>query len=476
MIKKMSGSNQTEKAVNMMLEKKAEVLKDQFKEPWIKFNNGKFVELRPINSRNFNWLRYHYYETYNKTIKDDTLKTAVETFAAIATNRAKKEKLHLRVAEDDSAIYYDLCNDKWQQIIIKPGRWEILEQKDSPILFKRYQQMNEQTIAKKSSIEDVKKLLDFVNIDKKSREAMFLLIYIATDFIPNIPHAVLHLKGIKGTAKSNLSRIIKRIVDPATPELITLNKDLEQNLAHNWLPFFDNISRINKKESDILCRASTGAGIAKRKLFKDDQDIFYNIKHCVAMNGIGYNIPKSDLMDRSIIIELDPISSRNRLTEYELHKRFEEERPSIVSGFFDLIAKAMEIKETLEFKHYPRMADFFEWGTAIAIALGYDREYFESSYFDMIHDRLESFHNPSGFIKALKLYVEDNGAIRASASEVLDIIKGYAEKLNIEIEDPLPVTWVTRKINNSIEYLNDMNINFERGKDRRGARFIHLFR
>ena len=79
-------------------------------------------------------------------------------------------------------------------------------------------------------------------------------------------------------------------------------------------------------------------------------------------------------------------------------------------------------------------------------------------------------------IKALKLYVEDNGAIRASASEVLDIIKGYAEKLNIEIEDPLPVTWVTRKINNSIEYLNDMNINFERGKDRRGARFIHLFR
>jgi hypothetical protein len=122
------------------------------------------------------------------------------------------------------------------------------------------------------------------------------------------------------------------------------------------------------------------------------------------------------------------------------------------------------------------MADFFEWGTAIAIALGYDREYFESSYFDMIHDRLESFHNPSGFIKALKLYVEDNGAIRASASEVLDIIKGYAEKLNIEIEDPLPVTWVTRKINNSIEYLNDMNINFERGKDRRGARFIHLFR
>jgi hypothetical protein len=122
------------------------------------------------------------------------------------------------------------------------------------------------------------------------------------------------------------------------------------------------------------------------------------------------------------------------------------------------------------------MADFFEWGTAIAIALGYDREYFESSYFDMIHDRLESFHNPGGFIKALKLYVDDNGAIRASASEVLDIIKGYAEKLNIEIEDPLPVTWVTRKINDSIEYFNDMNISFEKGKDRRGVRFIHLFR
>ncbi|MFW5795413.1 MAG: hypothetical protein ACOCV1_08030, partial [Bacillota bacterium] len=382
---KMNGKNKVEKTLNIISEKEPELLKDQHNAPLIKLDNDFYTEIRPLDPRDTNWLRYHYYQNFNETIGDNDIKTAINTLISIAINESKKEDLYLRVAEHDDEIYYDLCNDKWQQVRIKEGDWEVIEQKDSPVLFKRYQQMQEQTFAKKSSIEDVKKLLDFVNIDKKSPEAMFLMVYIATDFIPNIPHAVLHLKGIKGTAKSNLSRIIKRIIDPAMPELITINKDLEQNLAHNWLTLFDNISKISKKESDIFCRASTGAGIAKRKLYKNDQDIFYNIRHCVAMNGIGYNIPKSDLMDRSIIIELDPIPSRNRLTEHELHKRFEEARPSIVSGFFSLIAKAMEIKKTLEFEHLPRMADFFEWGTAIAIALGYDREYFESSYFDMLH-------------------------------------------------------------------------------------------
>jgi uncharacterized protein YlbG (UPF0298 family) len=475
MLKKMNGNNKADKALNIILEKNPELLKDQHNDPLIKLDNDGYTEIRPLDPEDINWLRYHYCQYFNETVGNNAIKTAINTLASFAINESKKEELHLRVAEHDDLIYYDLCNDEWQQICIKPGSWYILEQKDSPVLFKRYQQMQKQTFANESSIEDVKKLLDFVNIDKKSREAMFLMIYIATDFIPNIPHAVLHLKGIKGTAKSNLSRIIKRIVDPAMPELITINKDLEQNLAHNWLTVFDNISSISKKESDVLCRASTGAGIAKRMLFKNDQDVFYNIRHCVAMNGIGYNIPKSDLMDRSIIIELDPISSRNRLTEYELHKRFEEQRPSIVSGFFDLIAKAMEIKETLEFEHLPRMADFFEWGTAIAMALGYDREYFESSYFDMTQNRLERFHNPSGFIKALKLYVEDKGAIKASASEVLETIKVYAEELDIRIEDTLSVAWVTRKIKANLEYFNDMNINFEQGKYNKRERFIHLF-
>ncbi len=475
MLIEMNGKNKVEKTLNIISEKEPVLLKDQHNSPLIKLDNDFYTEIRPLDPKDNNWLRYYYYQYFNETIGDNDIKTAINTLISIAINESKKEDLYLRVAEHDDVIYYDLCNDKWQQVRIKGGVWEVIEQKDSPVLFKRYQQMQEQTFAKKSSIKDVKKLLDFVNINKKSPEAMFLMVYIATDFIPNIPHAVLHLKGIKGTAKSNLSKIIKRIIDPSMPELITINKDLEQNLAHNWLTLFDNISKISKKESDIFCRASTGAGIAKRKLYENDQDMFYNIRHCVAMNGIGYNIPKSDLMDRSIIIELDPISSRNRLTEYELHKRFEEHRPSIVSGFFSLIAKAMEIKKTLEFEHLPRMADFFEWGTAIAIALGYDREYFETSYFDMIHNRLERFHNPSGFIKALKLYVEENGFIKASATEVLDEIKVYADKLDIQLEESLSVTWVTKKIKANLEYFNDMNINFEKGKYNKTERFIHLF-
>lgn len=474
MINKMLGNSKVEKVMNGIIDKSEEMVVDQNEEPWAKVENNGIIETRQISIDNKEWIRLHYINRYNEPVANRTLKTAVNNLAVMAKAHGEKRELFLRVAEHEDVIYYDLCNKKWQQVRIKPGKWEIIEQSDSPVMFKRYVQMNEQKIVEKASVEDAKELLNFINIDKDSPKAMFLLVCIATDLIPNIPHAVLHLKGIKGTAKSNLSRIIKRIVDPATPELITLNKDLEQNLAHNWFASFDNISQLSKKESDIFCRASTGAGIAKRKLFKDDQDVFYNIKHCVALNGIDYKIPKSDLMDRSIIIELDPISSRDRLSEKKLHSLFEEKRPSIVSGFFEVIAEAMSIKETLEFEHLPRMADFFGWGTAIAMALGYEREYFTSSYFDMIHDRLELFHRPEGFIKALKLYVEEKGSINGSATEILGMIEAYAEYNDVEIEGSITASWVTRKIKANTEYFNDMDINIETGRHSSGDRFISL--
>lgn len=476
MIEKMYGNSKAKRVMNEIIDKSEEIVVDQLEQPWSKVKNKDITEVRPISMSGKGWIRLNYINRYNEPVTDGTIETAVSNLIALARANCKKQDLFLRVAEHKGDIYYDLCNKKWQQVRITHGKWKIIEQSDSPVMFKRYIQMNEQKIVEKASVEDAKELLNFINIDEDSSKAMFLLVYIATVLIPNIPHAVLHLKGVKGTAKSNLSRIIKRIVDPAMPELITLNKDLEQNLAHNWFALFDNISQISKQESDILCRASTGAGIAKRKLFKDDQDVFYNIKHCVALNGIDYKIPKSDLMDRSIIIELDPISSRDRLSENKLHNLFEEKRPSIVSGFFEVIAEAMSIKENLEFEHLPRMADFFEWGTAIAVALGYDKEYFESCYFDMIHNRLESFHSPNGFIKALKLYVEENGSIKASASDIITTISSYAEKNDILIEKSYSPSWVTRKIKSKMEYFNDMNISIESGRYSSGVRFIHLFK
>jgi hypothetical protein len=67
--------------------------------------------------------------------------------------------------------------------------------------------------------------------------------------------------------------------------------------------FFDNVSDIIDSQSDILCRAVTGAGDMKRKLFENDEDVIYNYRRIIGLNGITNAATRADLLDRGIIVE-----------------------------------------------------------------------------------------------------------------------------------------------------------------------------
>ncbi len=48
--------------------------------------------------------------------------------------------------------------------------------------------------------------------------------------------------------------------------------ELVQQLAHHWMPIYDNITSIPLWISDTFCRATTGDGFSKRELYTDDED------------------------------------------------------------------------------------------------------------------------------------------------------------------------------------------------------------
>ena len=56
-------------------------------------------------------------------------------------------------------------------------------------------------------------------------DRLLLMVYIVSLFIPDIPHVMLVLHGEKGSAKSTLQTLIKMLVDPAKPRLLTVYKD-----------------------------------------------------------------------------------------------------------------------------------------------------------------------------------------------------------------------------------------------------------
>lgn len=85
-----------------------------------------------------------------------------------------------------------------------------------------------------------------------------------------------------------------------------------QQLSHNYLATYDNMKYIPKWLSDEVCKAVTGIGQTKRMTYTNDEDKIFEYKHCLNFNGINIVFSEPDVIDRSIIIELDEIEDEDR--------------------------------------------------------------------------------------------------------------------------------------------------------------------
>jgi hypothetical protein len=191
-------------------------------------------------------------------------------------------------------------------------------------------------------------------------------------FIPEIAHPVFHPHGPHGSGKTSLLKIIRKLCDPSNIDVIITPRnqtELVQILDHHYFCPFDNLSDLPPWMSDIFCQVCTGGGFSKRQLYTDEDDIIFQLKRCIGIDGINLVISKPDLLDRSILIYLERIDPNFRLEERDIWKRFEKSKPSILGGIFDTLSNAIAIYPELNLPRLPRMADFARWGYAIAEAL-----------------------------------------------------------------------------------------------------------
>jgi hypothetical protein len=115
--------------------------------------------------------------------------------------------------------------------------------------------------------------------------------------------------------------LLRKLVDPSSLDVLSLpreERELVQQLNHHWVSFYDNVGALPRWISDALCRATTGAGFSKRELYSDDDDVIYNIRRCVGLNGINISATRPDLLDRALLIGFDTIPNSKRKTEKEI--------------------------------------------------------------------------------------------------------------------------------------------------------------
>lgn len=435
--------------------------------------NGHIETIELGHSRFKNWVCKQFYETKQETLGDQDVSSVLNILKAEAEFHGERIELHVRVAGDGrDIIYYDLTDRDWQVVMITPDGWAI---EDEPqILFVRHKNQIDQVRPSKTYSDDIfDRFFDLTNV-KTEEDKLLLKCYIVACLVPGIPKPVLMLHGEQGSAKSTLQELIKMVIDPCSINSLSFSNDvneLTQKLSHNYFVSFDNVSHIKNWISDELCRAVTGGGNSKRRLYTDDDDVLYKIMRCIAVNGINLGADKSDLLDRGLIIQLQRIPKDRRRKVKDIWREFGEIKPELLGYIFDTLCKALRFQKEggVELNELPRMADFAEIAEIISRTMGYPEGAFLSAYYKNIGMQTQEAIEANPVALCINLFMRDRSEWAGSTKELYEELEKIAEEQKINTARmegwPKAPNALSRRLNEVKTNLRDIGIVIERIKD-----------
>jgi hypothetical protein len=459
----------------------------------LKINNDHYDVLAIDGSKFEHYLSKLYYDSYDKkTANAESIKNASRTLGAKAIFEGQTIPLHLRAAwsnpDTKDSIYYDLSDKRRRCVkITKNNGWKIADNQIE-VLFKRYGHQTAQVEPlHEYDIETFDKFVNSLNI-KNENHKVLVKIWIISLLIPDISHPMLLPYGEKGSAKSTLQKKIKTLIDPSSLDLLSIYNDKTQfiqQISHNYLCFYDNVRREAGWLSDEVCRAVTGGAFSKRKNYSDDDDIPYKYKRIMSFSGINVIFTQEDALDRSIKVELDRIRDEDNIPDTKIEEELKQQIPELLGYIFDVLSKALEIRDTVNLKSLPRMADFALWGEAIARALGYKPLKFMDIYFENIGEQNFEIVENNPFADAISKFIDfDKQSWISSPTIFINSLRDFADNNNIDSSKfPRGPQSISRQLNKiksnlreglGIEVIVDRNASVKGNKKQRNTAIIKI--
>lgn len=262
----------------MEISKKIELFSNEIDDAYAVIPTGTHFELLKVAKQKFKeWLTNEYFLKTRKPVSVDVLNQVISTLKAMARFSGKEKRLYRRVAERKGAFYYDLADKDKRIVKITPNGCKILGK--GPMLFERSSNMKGQ-VEPQFDLDGLILLAKYLRFSKRSH-LILCYVYIVTCLVPNIPHPVFLVSGEKSSTKSTILKMIREVVDPLNSELLAMPtsiQDLALALSNCYMPSFDNMTGISAEKSNLLCMASTGGAISKRKLYTDDENVNIEVK------------------------------------------------------------------------------------------------------------------------------------------------------------------------------------------------------
>ncbi len=417
---------------------------DQQQEPYIALDKkgGRVIKLM---SKEFErWLRNFLIKKYQRFQGLDAIVEIVRTMLVYeAEMSGEYHELNTRLCRIDDhkgnpvEIVYDV-GDGTHAISIKPGEWSI---QDVPIAFLHHRHQKPQCLPKQHKDCSIEPLRNLLSEFRDDREWLVIMAYIISLYVPDIPKPLLVLSGDNGSGKTLTARRIVELVECSSLEsglpLIKNGQELMRLANKNAILMLDNLSNISVSLSDDLCRISTGASLAKRSLFTDDDDWFCEVCRPVIITGIPSTlIEREDTLDRTIPVKVSRISETKRKTQAELDSEFAKLKPYLLGSIYNTLSKALKLLPSVRLEKLPRLADWYVLSYVICESMdGHTGQEFVEAYESILDRQTEIAIASSLVSQACRLLTSQTGKWEGSASQLHELKLVHEDCHSIDYED-----------------------------------------
>jgi hypothetical protein len=478
--RKPEGQTETKKSkpqsavlVDIGIKNISEMFTDQSGTAYASFRVDGHRETHQVRGNLFElWLRKLFFDQTRRAPGRTAIQDAIETLAARALYEGEQMQVHLRVAEIDGVIYVDLGDQEWNIVRVDQESWTVC----SSDVARFWRPDGFESLPMPEHGGTVELLRPLMNLSDDQQWLLFKACLVAP-FRTHGGYPVLLVTGGQGSGKSSLTRVFKHFTDPGLAPLLSAprnEKDLMVSAQGQHVMAFENISSIPNWLSDAMCRISTGAATASRKLYTDATVMLLQAKRLQVINGIGDVINRPDLLERSVTLQMAPIMGPQRQTEYELAINLANAAPKVMGAIFKALSNGLRNIEDVELSEPPRMADFAQWAVACGSALGYTEQEFLDAYAaDQEGQHLTAIEaSPIGSL--LLHFVEAAGSWEGPASELMNALlhhdsRDYPGKY--WPQSPGALSGVLERLKPA---LKGVGVTFERGPRTASSRTVYL--
>jgi hypothetical protein len=313
-------------------------------------------------------LARQYFARTGRAATQQALADALTVIEGMAQEQ-EESRLYLRVAQHDGSLWLDLGDTTGRAVKINVGGWSV--ENVPPVLFRRTVLTG--ALPEPVPGSDIAGLWDWLNVAEPDRP--LVVAALIAQLFSDQPHVVVAVFGEHGTGKTTAVKVMVSLLDPSPVPVRKPPRDADSWVtaaAGSWVVALDNLSDIPPWLSDSLCRASTGDGDVRRKLYADSDLAVFAFRRCIIFDAIDVGALAPDLADRTLPVVLTPIADERRQDEETFWAEWQAEHPQLTGALLDLAVKVLRRLPTVQLDRKPRMADFARILAAVDAELSTD--------------------------------------------------------------------------------------------------------